>query len=327
MVTDAQGVGLPDFNGTIYASVFDKALAISTRANDPDSYKENFQVQRNLLFKGKARVDNGKFTLSFIVPKDINYQPGKGRISYYAENGKADGNGSFIDFIIGGSQGVSNDVEGPIINAFLNDDKFVNGSVVNETPILLLKLKDSSGINIAGTGIGHDITAILDGDAEKIFVLNDFFEANLDSYQEGVVRFQLPKLKEGMHRLVIKVWDIANNSNESVIDFLVAKEAGFTISRVYNYPNPFTTRTQFWFEHNRPNENLLVHIQIFTITGKLVKSIRQTINTPGNRSYEIEWNARDDFGDKLARGVYIYQLRVTAANKQTAVKLEKLMVL
>jgi hypothetical protein len=327
LVTDVQGTVLTDFTGTVYASVFDKAQSVTTQANDPDSYKENFQVQRNLLFKGKARVENGKFSISFIVPKDINYQPGKGRINYYTENGKTDGNGSFVDFIIGGSQGVSNDVEGPMINAFLNDDKFVNGSVVNETPVLLLKLKDSSGINIAGTGIGHDITAILDGDAEKLFVLNDFFETNLDSYQEGLVRFQLPKLSEGMHRLVIKVWDIANNSNESVIDFFVAREAGFTISRVYNYPNPFTTRTQFWFEHNRPNENLLVHIQIFTVTGKLVKTIRQTINTPGNRSYEIEWNARDDFGDKLSRGVYIYQLRVTTANKQTAVKLEKLMLL
>jgi Peptidase family C25 len=327
LVTDVQGATLTDYTGTVYASVFDKVQSITTRANDPDSYKESFQVQRNLLFRGKARVENGKFSISFIVPKDINYQPGKGRINYYTENGQTDGNGSFVDLIVGGSQGVSNDVEGPTINAFLNDDKFVNGSVVNETPVLLLKLKDSSGINIAGTGIGHDITAMLDGDAEKLFVLNDFFETNLDSYQEGLVRFQLPKLSEGMHRLVIKAWDIANNSNESVIDFFVAREAGFTISRVYNYPNPFTTRTQFWFEHNRPNENLLVHIQIFTITGKLIKTIRQTINTTGNRSYEIEWNARDDFGEKLARGVYIYQLRVTTANKQTAVKLEKLMLL
>jgi hypothetical protein len=326
-VTDLQGAVLNDFNGTLYATVFDKIQPLTTRGNDPDSYKESFPAQRNQLFKGKARAEKGKFSISFIVPKDINYQTGPGRISYYTENGSEDGNGSFINFIIGGSQGNSNDVTGPEIQAFLNDDKFVNGMSTNESPILLLKLKDSSGINITGMGIGHDITAVLDDDDEKSFVLNNFFESNLDTYQEGMVRFQLPKLSEGNHRLAIKAWDIANNSNESTIDFIVAKDDKFSISKVYNYPNPFTTRTQFWFEHNRPNENLQVHLQIFTITGELVKTISQTINTPGNRSYELEWNATDDFGDKLARGVYIYQLRVTTSTKQTAIKLEKLLVL
>lgn len=326
-VTDLQGATLNDFNGTVYATVFDKIQPLTTRGNDPDSYKESFPVQRNQLFKGKARAEKGKFSISFIVPKDINYQTGAGRISYYAENGSEDGNGSFTNFVIGGSQGSSNDITGPEIQAYLNDDQFANGMSVNESPVLLLKLKDSSGINITGTGIGHDITAVLDGDNEKSFVLNNFFESNLDTYQEGLVRFQLPKLGEGSHRLAIKAWDIANNSNESFIDFIVAKEDKFSISKVYNYPNPFTTRTQFWFEHNRPNENLQVNLQIFTVTGKLVKTISQTINTPGNRSYDLEWNATDDFGDKLARGVYIYQLRVTTSAKQTAIKLEKLLVL
>jgi hypothetical protein len=326
-VTDAQGVVLNDFNGTVYATVFDKIQQLTTRGNDPDSYKEYFPVQRNQLFKGKARAENGKFSVSFIVPKDINYQTAPGRISYYTENGSTDGNGGFTNLIIGGSQGNSNDVAGPVIEPYLNDEKFINGMIVNETPLLLLKLKDSSGINITGTGIGHDITAILDGDPEQTFILNNFFESSLDTYQDGLVRFQLPKLKEGNHRLAIKAWDIANNSNESTIDFTVANNDKFELTSVFNYPNPFTTRTQFWFEHKRPNENLQVHLQIFTITGKLVKTINQTINNNGNRSYDLEWNATDDFGDKLARGVYIYQLRVTTATKQTAVKLEKLLVL
>ena len=211
--------------------------------------------------------------------------------------------------------------------AYLNDEKFVSGTIVNETPVLLLHLSDSSGINIVGTGIGHDITAVLDGDPKKTFVLNDFFESELNSYQKGSVRFQLPVLEEGIHSMVIKVWDVANNSSEAVIEFRVLKKQNLSLNHVLNYPNPFTTRTVFWFEHNRPNEDLRVTIQIFTVSGKLVKTIRQTINTPGNRSNDIEWNVRDDYGDKLARGVYIYQLRVVSSDGKNAVKLEKLMVL
>lgn len=326
-VTDVQGNALNGFNGTLYATVFDKVQTVSTRGNDPESLKENFQVQRNQLFKGKVKVENGVFDFSFIVPKDINYQLGNGRISYYADNGQLDGNGSFTGFLVGGSQGVSGDNTGPVINAYLNDEKFVNGTIVNETPVLLLHLSDSSGINIVGTGIGHDITAVLDGDPKKIYVLNDFFESELNSYQKGSVHFQLPALEEGIHSLAIKAWDVANNSNEALIEFRVLKKQNLSLNHVLNYPNPFTTRTVFWFEHNRPNEDLRVTIQIFTVSGKLVKTIRQTINTPGNRSNDIEWNVRDDYGDKLARGVYIYQLRVTSSDGKNAVKLEKLMVL
>jgi hypothetical protein len=326
-ITDVQGNPLNNFNGTLYSTVFDKSQTVSTRANDPGSSKQDFKVQRNQLFKGKVKVSNGNFSFSFIIPKDINYQVGNGAISYYADNGQTDGNGRFTNFIIGGSQGMSSDNVGPDIKAYMNDEKFVNGGIVNESPVLLLHLADSSGINIVGTGIGHDITAILDGDTKKVFVLNDFFESELDTYQKGSVRFQLPALEEGTHIMNIKVWDVANNSGEAVIEFRVFKKQQLTLSHVLNYPNPFTTRTIFWFEHNRPNEDLRVSIQVFTISGKLVKTIRQTINTPGNRSSEIEWNATDDYGDKLARGVYIYQLRVTGSDGKSAVKVEKLLVL
>ena len=327
LVTEAAGNPLSDFNGTVYAAVFDKPQQLSTKANDADSYAQSFQVQRNQLFKGKVKVVNGKFDFSFIVPKDINYQPGNGRIIYYAENGQLDGNGSFNGFLVGGSQGVSSDNTGPVVKAYLNDERFISGSIVNETPLLICKLSDSSGINIVGSGIGHDITAVLDGDSKKVYTLNAFFESGLDSYQQGMLRFQLPALEEGNHTLLVKAWDAANNSGEAVIDFRVLKKENLSLTHVLNYPNPFTTHTTFWFEHNRPNEDLRVSIRIFTISGKLVKTLRQTINTPGNRSSDIEWNGTDDYGDKLARGVYLYQLRVESADGKSAIKMEKLMVL
>ena len=244
-MNDAQGNALNGFNGTLYATVFDKAQTVSTRGNDADSYQQNFQVKRSPLFKGKVKVVNGKFDFSFIVPKDINYQLGNGSISYYADNGQLDGNGNFNGFLLGGSQGVSSDNTGPVVKAYLNDQTFINGNAVNPTPVLLLNLSDSSGINIAGTGIGHDVTAIADGDPKKTYILNSFYESELDSYQAGTIRFQLPEMEEGNHTIVIKAWDAANNSSEVSITFRVLKKEGLNIYNVINYPKPVYCSYQF----------------------------------------------------------------------------------
>ncbi|MEO5682220.1 MAG: type IX secretion system sortase PorU [Chitinophagaceae bacterium] len=324
-ITDAKGSAITDFNGTLYATVFDKTQTLSTRVNDADSYQQNFRVLRAQLFKGRVKVVNGKFNFSFIVPKDINLQPGNATISYYADNGQLDANGSFSGLLTGGPQGASSDNTGPAVNAYLNDTAFVNGGAVPATPLLLLKLADSSGINIVGTG--HDITVIIDGDATQIFVLNEFFESELDSYQKGTVQYQLPALAEGAHTMVIKAWDVANNSTEVSIPFRVLKSDGLSIYSIINYPNPFTAATSFRFEHNRPNQDLRVRVRIFTVLGKLVKTVETTINTPGSRSSDIGWNGLDDHGGKQVPGIYIYQLQLTlAADGETALKSGKLVL-
>ena len=326
-VTDINGNLLSNFNGTVHSTIFDKIQTVNTLANDPTSQVTTFHTFKNVLYRGKASVTNGKFVITFKTPKDISYQYGNGRISFYAENGADDGNGYFTNFIVGGSSDVAdNDNEGPVIKAYLNDEKFVNGSITNGNPLLIVKLSDSSGINTAGTGIGHDIVATLDNDNNHYFVLNDFYEADLDSYQSGAVHFQLPQLPPGMHSLKIKAWDVLNNSSEYFLEFNVAKDDELVLDHVLNYPNPFTTKTQFWFEHNRPGQNLQVHIQIFTVAGKLVKSIKQTINDAGNRSCEVEWDGRDDFGDKLARGVYVYRITVTPPEGKKKQRIERLVV-
>ncbi len=212
-VTDNNGAILSNFNGTVYPVVFDKPQTVSTKANDPTSQQAPFQQQSNILFKGKATVTNGQFSFSFKEPKDINYQPAPGKISYYAEDGSIDGSDYFTNFIVGGSSSnIDNDKDGPVIKAWLNDEKFVNGSIVNQQPILILKLTDSSGINTSGTGIGHDITAILDHNTNEPFNLNNFYEGDLDTYGQGYVRFQLPQMDPGVHSLLIKAWDVLNNS-------------------------------------------------------------------------------------------------------------------
>ena len=327
-VTNNNGLIMSGFNGTIYPVVYDKPQTINTLGNDPGSLQTAFQQQAIVLFKGKTSVINGKFSFEFKVPRDINYQFGKGKISYYAENGVTDGSDLFKEFIIGGSSSATDsDKDGPEIKAWLNDEKFVNGSIVNQKPVLILRLADSSGINTSGTGIGHDITITIDNNNNEFYTLNDFFEADLNNYRQGIAKFQLPDFKPGPHSIRIKAWDVLNNSTETVLEFIVQNDEELIIDRVLNYPNPFTSKTQFWFEHNKPGQELKVQVQIFTLTGRVIKTLEKTINNAGNRSCDIEWDARDEFGDKIGRGIYLYKIRVQNNNSKPRTVIEKLVVL
>ena len=110
------------------------------------------------------------------------------------------------------------------------------------------------------------------------------------------------------------------------------KEVDLDISNVLNYPNPFTTYTEFWFEHNRPGEQLDVQIQVFTISGRLVKTINTDIVTQGFRPdpgqwSDLQWDGKDDFGDNIGRGVYVYHLQVRSPSGDYADQYEKLVIL
>lgn len=328
VVKENNGNVASNFNGTVYPTLFDKKQTSQTLGNDASSPVTNFSQQQSILYKGKATVTNGTFSFSFIVPKDINYQIGAGRLSLYAENGTIDANGMNNNFLVGGTTNSSvNDNEGPVIKAFLNDEKFVNGGLIYEQANLILKLFDSSGINTAGTGIGHDITVTIDGDDKNILVLNNYYEADNDSYQSGSVYFKLPVLTDGVHYLKIKVWDVANNSSEKIVEFTVASSKKLEITHVLNYPNPFTSKTSFWFEHNQPPGELKVLINIFSVTGKLVHQIQRNILTAGNRVSDIFWDGKDQYSEKLAKGVYIYRIIVTNSAGDRAEATQKLYLL
>lgn len=328
-VTDYKGNAQPGFNGVVYLALYDKPQTITTLGNDPASLPTvSFSSQTSTLFKGKASVINGKYSFQFRMPKDINYQYGAGKISLYATDGVRDGAGYSRNVIIGGIQSGSNsDKTGPEIRAFLNDEQFVNGSLTNSNPVLIVKLADSSGINIGDAGVDHDIVATLDEDNSKYYVLNDFYESEQDNYQKGSLRFQLPELSPGAHTLKIKAWDAMNNSNEYILEFIVGNKDELLLDHVLNYPNPFTTKTTFWFEHNQPFTELYTKIEIFTITGKLIKTLSGTIINEGTRSSDIEWNGRDDHGDKIARGVYLYRVTVRTRDGKKASKIQRLVIL
>ncbi len=316
-VRDTLGNTLTSFNGTVYPTIYDKKNTQYTLGNDPNAPITGFVVQKNILFKGNATVVNGKFSFTFVVPQDINYQVGYGKISYYAKqnNSLLDAGGYDYRLKVGGTGGVAvRDNEPPVVKLFMNDDKFLSGGITNDKPLLIAQLSDDTGINSAGAGIGHDITAVLDENTENAKVLNDFFETEANSSRKGTVRYPLPQLSEGKHTITVKCWDVTNKSGSSKIEFNVEKQKEMTLAHVLNYPNPFSVQTAFQFEHNKPGVPLTAQIQIFTVSGKLVKTIERNVISNGFRVSDINWDATDDYGDRLANGVYVYRINVSYPN-------------
>jgi hypothetical protein len=327
-VNGENGNVLSTFNGILRPTVFDKPTQVVTLVSDPDSDPFTFELLMAILYKGKANVKNGYFSFSFIVPKDIAYNYGYGKISYYVNNAESDGTGYYDNVIIGGyDNNVPPDNTGPEIELYMNDENFVFGGMTDETPIMLAFVNDSSGVNTVGTGIGHDIVCTIDNDVNKSYVINDYYESEIDSYSSGVINYPLSKLAAGNHSLNLKVWDVHNNSSVAYTEFVVAESAELAIDHVLNYPNPFTTSTAFFFEHNKPNSMLEAQVQIYTMTGILIKTIDEIVITHGYRSEPIYWDGLDDFGDRIGRGVYLYKVRVRSQDGTYAEQLEKLVIL
>ena len=329
VVVDNTNVVLNDFNGSLSTTVFDKRIDKTTLDNDGFGIKMIFDTQDSKLFRGKSTVENGTFKFDFIVPKDIKIAYGKGKLSFYAENGEIDKAGYNFDVVVGGiDKNAPEDTVGPEINLFMNDESFIDGANTNASPNLIAVLSDSSGINTSITAVDHDIVGILDGDTTNPITLNDFYQTELNDYTKGKVNYKLRDLEVGPHSIKIKAWDTYNNSSETTLNFTVVSDAILNLENVLNYPNPFVNYTEFWFNHNKPNEALEVQVQVFTISGKLIKTINQNIITTGNLSRSISWNGLDDFGNKIGKGVYVYKLKVKSTiSNLTSEKFEKLVIL
>ncbi|MFT4611611.1 MAG: hypothetical protein ACI9OT_000981, partial [Gammaproteobacteria bacterium] len=338
-VYDSSGNFLSNYNGIVTATVLDKEIERQTLANDGTTDNGelivlDFKTLGETMFKGQATVTNGEFDFEFVVPRDIGIPIGQGKVAFYSkqDNILSDKSGYSFDIQVGGiNENAEEDNIGPVINLFMNDENFVSGGITNEQPALIARLQDNNGINTA-SGIGHDITAIVDGDESNPFVLNDYYEANVDDYKNGKLSYPFRDLEAGLHTLTLKAWDVYNNSSTAQIEFNVRdKDDELVITNVLNYPNPFIDYTEFWFNHNS-SDVLDVSIQIFTVSGKLVRTLNGQTSGGGkvtsSLSKDIVWDGRDDFGDKIGKGVYVYKLKVRSnrLNKQVE-KIEKLVIL
>ena len=314
-----------NYSGTIYPSVLDKALTISTLANDGGDTMQ-FDLQDKMIFKGKAEVKNGMFSFEFIVPKDISYNMGNGKILYYAEDNNTDAHGMFNSFIIGGTDpGGTDDMAGPVIELYMNDENFHNLGITNTSPVIFAKISDESGINMVGNGIGHDIAGIIDNNTSEPVILNDFYETSLNDFTIGTITYPMHDLDEGWHSLKIKAWDVFNNSSEQIIEFRVISSENIIVANTFNYPNPALDHTWFHFENNRPGEELFVTVEVYDLTGKMVAIIKDNVFSSGFSS-DILWDISDFNGNTLKKGIYPYRIIIRDRSGSYAESNEKLIV-
>lgn len=349
-ITKANGDVDTDFNGRVAINIFDKRLNKKTLNNDNDGRMNpvlSYTEEGGPIVKSSGVAVNGVFAVEFYVPKDINYEIGTGRMLVYADNKVFDVFQNQSQVIGGINPDGINDTEPPKVKLFLNNTNFADGGITDQNPVLLACVTDDKGINSTGSGIGHDVTVILDGKIIETVVLNDYYfsgDANgctnptLADYQKGNVSYPFRNLTPGEHQLIFKVWDINNNSTSSTLNFVVKDESdqNLTINRLLNWPNPFTNKTYVQFEHNC-DDILDVNVQIYTITGKLVRTLSSVVTAEpfleGFRTPRtaIEWDGNDDFGDAVGKGTYIFKIFAKSQNQEkckgSATAVEKMVLL
>ena len=301
-----------------------------TRDNNNELIVIDFTESGSLVFKGLSNVENGEFSMEFILPKNVQLEEGEGKVSFYVEeNNQNDDQSGASEIIIGGlNENAEEDNTAPLIELFLNDETFFSGQVVGSSPLIFAKLSDESGINTAG-GVGHDIQITIDGNETEPISANEFYITNVDDFTSGTLSYQLNDLDPGEHTIQLRVSDTHNNPSIQEISFIVAENQDFLLSNVLNYPNPFVSYTEFWFSHSSiANDTLEVSLQIMTVTGKIVTTKHVTLSGKNSYMSELNWDARDDFGNKLGKGVYLYKIiaKSTLTNN-TATKIEKLVLL
>ena len=325
-VSDAAGMMLNSFNGRAYVTIYDKPRKIhllTKEGNDPRDYT----LRDNIIYKGIATVTNGDFSLEFIAPKDLNYDFGKAKVSYYAENGVTDAAGSDSSITSGGySSAPFSDNDAPLVQPFMNDSLFRDGGITGASTLLFVKLSDASGINVSGNSVGHDLNAILDGNVGEPYNLNDYYETAPNTYKRGYVRFPIAGLADGDHTFLVRAWDVANNSGEGTVHFTVKDGAVVAVQNLVNYPNPFTDATHFFFEHNHPNEAMHIQVAIFGVDGRVVRILEQDFTPDGSHSNEIAWDGTDATGAKLQGGVYPYKMTMSTATGIKGSAYQKLVI-
>jgi len=313
-----------EFNGDVNIIIMDKLQQVTTLDNDhPDAADKvlyTYNDYPNTLYQGRARVRDGHFSYTFMLPKDIRYNFGSGRVAYHAlDSVNGEGIGHYESFVIGGSSPVEIvDTMGPILNIYLNSSSFVNGDKTTEQPHFYANIYDEHGINTVGSGIGHDLLLTVDDDPNMMFVVNDYFTSS-GGYQSGQVSYRMNELAEGQHTLTFRAWDLLNNSASASLNFEVVKGLEPTVYSVISYPNPLkvSETLHFSIDYDQPDELMEMDVDVFAPTGQLVYHTSR-------RGTEQNTFAIDNA--HLTPGVYMYRVSLTTTGGDMTSKSGKLIV-
>lgn len=322
--------GKTDYQGVVTATVRDSRELITCKLNDTKEAEEAFQFydRQKTLYQGSDSVSNGKFSFSFAVPKDINYSDATGLLNLYSiSNDKTmRAHGTSEKFTVGGSVESRNDSIGPSIYCYLNSPSFVDGGDVNTTPFFVAKLSDRDGINAAGSGIGHDLQLVIDGDMTKTYNLNDHFTYDFGTYTSGSTYYSIPELAPGKHQLTFRAWDIQNNSSATTLNFNVVSGLRPSLFDIGVTENPAKTSTTFIVSHDRRESNMDVVIELFDTSGRQLWRHAES-GIPTSDTYTMTWNLSVDGGRPLGTGVYLYRVKVASEGSSYTSKTRKLIVI
>ena len=236
--------------------------------------------------------------------------------------------GHFVNFIVGGTAtDFANDSIGPQIEMYLNSPSFVDGDDVNATPTLVVELYDENGINTMGTGIGHNITAMVDNNPLHTYNLNSAFVPAVGDYKRGTISMPLNRLDAGEHTLTLRAWDLYNNSSFAKLTFNVdpSLAPGFVELKVNPAPVIAGSPAVFTLVHDRPQSEIDVRIDVFNVQGLLMWSNSEQLVCDGN-TYSCSWSAVAQGGQPLSTGVYIVRAYITEGGVTSATKTVKFVV-
>lgn len=320
-----------DFNGIVSAIVSDAAELITCKQNNTAEAAEKpftFYDRPNTIYSGSDSVRQGRFSFTFVVPRDISYSDETGLITLYATNSdnSVQASGHCSQLTMNGTGTTQSDELGPSIYCYLNSASFTNGDVVNSTPYFVAELNDEDGINSTGSGIGHDLQLIIDGEMAKTYSLNDYFQYDFGSYTRGTVGFSIPELAEGQHQLLFRAWDVMNNSSTAQLTFTVARGQEPLFLDMDCTPNPATERTTFRVVHDRANSPIDVVLDIFDTSGRHLWSHSESLSSTGN-TLTIDWNLCTGSGHRLGTGLYLYRIRLSSEGSTYTSKSKKLIIL
>ena len=310
----ANGNVLNNFDGLMEFILYDVPKKQKTLANVSSSIPVNVSTQENILFKGNAIVSKGLFNVDFILPKEVAINQGALRMQLYASNnlGNTDAIGIYDSLFVNAfSENISTDTTGPVFEkVFINDtlNQYKQKTWINANSNLYINLKDSSGIQTSGNSLGHDISLVIDGEAQSPILLNNYYTADVNTYQSGKIKYALPTLSAGAHQLIVKAWDLIGNSNKDTINVIVPNSQTLAVKNLTNYPNPVQSSTRFSFEISQlkdANKSMAYTIEIYNNLG--IKQLAKTFEGPFLNRVVLS-NVMDL--RTLPAGAYIYRLIV-----------------
>lgn len=328
-ITSQNGARNNTFNGTVTSTIYDKLETITCHDNAGNGQTPyTFKNRTRRLFEGTDSVRNGRFEFEFPVSVDASYSNETCLMSLYAISNAHDDecHGMNSNFAINTSGELKNDSTGPAMYIYLNNYDFKDGDKTNTTPYFVALLEDSDGLNATGSGVGHDMELIIDGDAATSYVLNDYFTNDFGTYTRGSVGYSIPELEPGEHRLVFRAWDMMGNSSSASLNFVAVRNLRPTILDISCNPNPAYESAVFNISYDRPLTDCSFTVKVFDSYGQLVWQTK-TSGESATGHYPITWNLTNSSGARVGGGVYLYRVSVAEGTGAASSKTKKLIVL